>query len=328
MSGSPTVIAIITPVWNGLPYIKECVASVLAQEFRDWEMIIGDNCSTDGTREYLDTLADPRIRVIRHEQNQGIYGNLNILFALAEAPVAQLLCADDYMLAHGLEKIIAAWATAPTETGLIRFKAPSDDRDHLRRSIQGGPITPELSPLYFFLFGSLCGNLSNVSLRPQLVRKLGGFPTDQPYTGDTAFWVRLAGQYPIQVSRETVNHVRRHPGAASNYLNRNGELAGQEFRLMAGLFQRIHASFPDFLLRWHATVSYDARHRDAAIKKLIFRRNADYFRNLEAACRESPIFFGPVGRWLVFFFSAGARLGPTWPARLILKQSQKQNHAH
>ena len=44
MSALPA-ISILTPVWNGLPYIQECVESVIAQDFQDWEMIIGDNAS-------------------------------------------------------------------------------------------------------------------------------------------------------------------------------------------------------------------------------------------------------------------------------------------
>ena len=52
-------ISIITPVWNGLNYLEECIQSVLTQEFDHWEMIISDNGSTDGTREYLDTIKDP-----------------------------------------------------------------------------------------------------------------------------------------------------------------------------------------------------------------------------------------------------------------------------
>lgn len=287
-------------------------------------MLIGDNCSDDGTREFLDSLTDPRIRVIKHAENLQIYGNLNVLFAAARAPVAQLLCADDYFVAGGLRRIVDTWARARPDIGLIRFKTPSDDVHHLRRSIQTVPISPEDAPLYFFLFGCLCGNLSNVSLRPHLVAEMGGFPTHLPYTGDMEFWARLASRHAMQVSPETVNYVRRHSGTASNYLNRSGELAWQEFLVMAPLFQRLRASFPEFLLRWHATVSFDARHRDIAIKKLIFRARVDYYRNLENACRDYPIFFGPAGRWLVFFLSAGARLGPTWPARLILNLSDRQ----
>ena len=55
-------ISILTPVWNGLPYIKECIESVLSQDFQDWEMIIGDNESDDGTSEYLRSFTDPRIK--------------------------------------------------------------------------------------------------------------------------------------------------------------------------------------------------------------------------------------------------------------------------
>ena len=76
MSVVPT-ISILTPVWNGLPYIKECVDSVFAQEFQDWELIISDNGSTDGTRDYLDTLKDQRVRIFKQEKNLGIDGNLN-----------------------------------------------------------------------------------------------------------------------------------------------------------------------------------------------------------------------------------------------------------
>ncbi len=320
MATKPT-ISIITPVWNGLPYVQECVASVLAQDFQDWEMLIGDNVSDDGTREYLDTLTDPRIRVFKQAKNLHTYGNLNFLFAQARAPITQVLCADDYLIPSGLGRIVNAWAQAPAEIGLIRFHTPSDDQRPLRAKVQDRPIPTDAAPLYFFLFGSLCGNLSNVSLRTHLVAELGGFPTDLPFIGDTAFWVRLASRHPMQVSPETVNYVRRHPGAASNYLNRNGELAGEEFMLIAALFEQIKADYPEWLLRLHATVGYEANHRDAGVKKLLLRGNGDYLRNVQAADRRYPIFLGPAGRWLVYFLTLGGRVGAQLPARAILRRS-------
>ncbi|WP_432713823.1 glycosyltransferase family 2 protein [Pedobacter sp.] len=71
MTSQPS-ISIITPVWNGLPFIKECIDSVLSQDHACWEMLISDNCSTDGTRAYLDTLKDPRIKIFKQESNLGI----------------------------------------------------------------------------------------------------------------------------------------------------------------------------------------------------------------------------------------------------------------
>lgn len=55
--------SIILPVRNGGIYIKECVASILAQSVRDFNLLILDNCSTDGTTEWLSTLTDPRIEL-------------------------------------------------------------------------------------------------------------------------------------------------------------------------------------------------------------------------------------------------------------------------
>src|SRR5688572_5160871 len=102
-------ISILTPVWNGLPYLKETVESVLAQDYQDWEMIIADNASTDGTTEYLQSLTDPRIKVYRHETNLGLYRNNHFLFTKATAPIYVGLCADDYFYPGALRKVVDEW---------------------------------------------------------------------------------------------------------------------------------------------------------------------------------------------------------------------------
>src|SRR5689334_14831687 len=114
-------ISIITPVWNGLPYIKETVDSVLAQEFQDWEMIVSDNASTDGTSEYLASLKDPRIKVYRHEQNRGVYRNIQFCFTKCTAPVFMGLCADDYFYPGALQSIVNAWDAVSYKPGFITF---------------------------------------------------------------------------------------------------------------------------------------------------------------------------------------------------------------
>src|SRR5688500_602576 len=114
-------ISIITPVWNGLPYIKECIGSVLAQEFQNWELLIGDNGSTDGTTDYLATLNDSRIHIYKHEINRGISGNLNFLFSKANAPLAYILCADDCFHSKGLNYVIDEWNSSIESVVFICF---------------------------------------------------------------------------------------------------------------------------------------------------------------------------------------------------------------
>ncbi len=120
MTSTPA-ISIVTPVWNGLPYIKETIDSVLAEEFQDWELLIGDNFSTDGTREYLQTLTDPRIRVFLYEKNFGVYYSIRFLWSKANAPMALGLCADDYFYPGAIKKVVDEWNNASPDTAFITF---------------------------------------------------------------------------------------------------------------------------------------------------------------------------------------------------------------
>jgi glycosyltransferase involved in cell wall biosynthesis len=119
MNATPA-ISILTPFGTD-SHIKETIDSVLAEEFQDWELIVGDNESTDGTSEYLRSLTDPRIRVYRHEKNMGVYKNIKFLYAQAKAPIAVGLCADDYFYPGGLKTVIDEWQKATPETAYISF---------------------------------------------------------------------------------------------------------------------------------------------------------------------------------------------------------------
>ena len=70
MNNQP-LVSIITPAYNAERYLTDTVHSVLAQTYSNWELIIADDCSTDGTRKLLGDLseADDRINVIYLEQN-------------------------------------------------------------------------------------------------------------------------------------------------------------------------------------------------------------------------------------------------------------------
>ena len=72
-------------VYNGEKYLAEAIESLLAQTFRDFELIISDNASTDGTAEICERYAarDPRIRYSRNTTNIGGANNENLTFSMA-----------------------------------------------------------------------------------------------------------------------------------------------------------------------------------------------------------------------------------------------------
>lgn len=91
-------ISIGMPVYNGEPFIREALDSLLAQTFKDFELIISDNASTDGTealcREYADK--DARIRYVRQPENRGGWANFQFVLDEAVGGYFMWAAADDW----------------------------------------------------------------------------------------------------------------------------------------------------------------------------------------------------------------------------------------
>lgn len=91
-------VDIMMPVYNGLPHIKDSIASILAQTYPCWHCIICDDGSTDGTFDYLLTLeGDPRFTLLRNEHNQGRGPARQRILDASAAPYICMLDAGDMM---------------------------------------------------------------------------------------------------------------------------------------------------------------------------------------------------------------------------------------
>ncbi len=101
----PPFVSVIIPVYNNTHYLPDAVASVMAQTFQDWELILVDDGSTDGTGAMVDQYArsDARIRAIHHGQNQWIYAAMNTGVAAANGEYILILNSDDTLEPFALE---------------------------------------------------------------------------------------------------------------------------------------------------------------------------------------------------------------------------------
>lgn len=97
-------ISVVMPVYNCVAYIKESVDSILAQTFSDFELLIIDDHSTDGTYEYLQHLSDPRIVLIRKPQNSGYTKSLNMGLERATGTYIARMDGDDIALPERFAK--------------------------------------------------------------------------------------------------------------------------------------------------------------------------------------------------------------------------------
>ncbi|MCS6923469.1 MAG: glycosyltransferase, partial [Fimbriimonadales bacterium] len=101
-------VSVITPAYNVAPYLAQCIESVQAQTLTDWEMIIVDDASTDGTAQVAARyLADPRIRFLQNERNMGAGYTRNRALDAAQGEWIAVLDADDWYRPERLEKLVA-----------------------------------------------------------------------------------------------------------------------------------------------------------------------------------------------------------------------------
>jgi glycosyltransferase involved in cell wall biosynthesis len=133
-------VSVLVPVFNALPYLREALASVSSQTFTDFELLVIDDGSTDGSAELLRQYAttDSRIRVITRE-NKGLVATRNQLLSEAKAPLVAWMDSDDVSLPHRLESQIARFDADPDLICLGAF-AQCVDPD-------GNPLNVEIYPL-------------------------------------------------------------------------------------------------------------------------------------------------------------------------------------
>jgi len=108
-------VAIGLPVYNGENFISEAIDSILAQTFTDFELVIGDNASTDATQEICREYAarDERIRYFRHERNLGAAPNYNFTFSKASSTYFRWAAHDDLCCPEYLELAVEALEARP-----------------------------------------------------------------------------------------------------------------------------------------------------------------------------------------------------------------------
>ena len=183
-------ISVIMSVYNGEDYLEEAVQSVIDQTFKNWELIIINDCSTDTTEEILDTFSkkDERIKVYKNEVNLKLPASLNRAVSLASGKYIARMDADDICLPERLEKQYA-FMEAHSDTALssCRFLTVKNgiymsggmggrcDADAIRAMLLA--VNPILHP--------------GVIAKAEIFRKYP-YDTSLTCTEDLELWTRLA----------------------------------------------------------------------------------------------------------------------------------------
>jgi cellulose synthase/poly-beta-1,6-N-acetylglucosamine synthase-like glycosyltransferase len=210
MTGEPTVSVLMT-AYNRERYIGMAIESVLASTFSDFELIIVDDCSTDGTLEIARDYSrqDGRVRVEVNESNLGDYPNRNCAASLARGKWLKYVDADDYIYPHGLEVLISTMARFPEAAyGLCSFP-----------ELHEQPFPICLSPREAYRRHYFETSLFHRAPLSSIIAKtaweaVGGFSNER-MTSDMDMWHRLSRQFSVVLMEGGLVWYRVHDAQES-----------------------------------------------------------------------------------------------------------------
>lgn len=142
----------IMPVHNGMPFIRETIPSILDQTVRDFKLVILENQSDDGTAEYLSSLSDPRIEIVRSDRLLSIEENWARILDLPKSEYFAIAMADDGYESNYLEEIERLIARYGDRCNVFRTNITAIDSEG--KKIGQSRIRPRIS-IYDYLEGRL-----------------------------------------------------------------------------------------------------------------------------------------------------------------------------
>jgi glycosyltransferase involved in cell wall biosynthesis len=229
------LVSVVTPVYNGEEYLAQCIESVIAQTYQNWEYIIVNNCSKDRTRQIAQSYAqkDERIRIYDNEKFVSAIQNHHVAFRQMspESIYCKVVQADDWIFPDCLTQMVQVAETHPS-TGIVGayrldevwvnldgLPYPStviSGRVLCRSTLLGGP----------YVFGSP----TSLLIRSSIIRSREVFYDEVYFAAhaDTAACYEVLQKWDFGFVHQVLTYTRRHNEAASSFARRmNSYFVGQ-----------------------------------------------------------------------------------------------------
>jgi glycosyltransferase involved in cell wall biosynthesis len=212
-------VTVSIPTHNRARFLRESIASALAQTLTEIEVIVSDNASADETPDVVASFSDPRLRYERLERNIGLHGNLSRALHLGSAPYVTILQDDDLMLPENLERKVAALEAHPQAVlAHAPFRFIDDTGKVLSEAVDWWKSPADVENGPDFVRGQLARGV-RADMTSWLLRRsaLAGERFDEVdgLAADFGFLLRLAMQGDVVYVRQPLTSTRRHGGSLS-----------------------------------------------------------------------------------------------------------------
>lgn len=186
-----TRISVIMPAYNVVGFIAEAIESVLAQRGAEFELLIGDDASTDDTAKVIERYrSHPAVRIFRNPYNRGAAATRNALIRAARGTYLTPCDADDIMLSHNLSRQ-AAFLDAHPEVGVVYSGTIAVWVDDAGRQIRAPELIARGCNRAWDLRENVVNHGGSMS-RAHLIAQVGGYDEDVGNVEDWDLWLKLA----------------------------------------------------------------------------------------------------------------------------------------
>ncbi len=209
--------SVIIPLYNKAPYIRKTVESVFGQTFGNFELIIVDNGSNDGSSEIVSQFNDPRLSVHRIEENVGVSNARNKGVELSSAPYVTFLDADDWWEPTFLEEMVGLFERHPNAGiyGTGYYIVKNGKKRVAPIGVKEDFIEGEIN--YCRVYAkTLCMPLTSITVAmPRTIfDETGGFPPNIKLGEDFILWVRVALNHPVVLLNKPLSNYNQDVDAS------------------------------------------------------------------------------------------------------------------
>jgi glycosyltransferase involved in cell wall biosynthesis len=207
-------VSICIPVYNGSRYLTEAIRSTLTQDFDDFELLLVDDCSNDGSDEIARSFSDPRLKFHRNRERLGLVNNWNQCLALARGEYVGIFHQDDVMLPGNIATKVSILDQHPA-VGLVFSHAEMIDGDGRKLSTSAERQLPDgvqsgedFFQDYFLQPNVIC--CPSVIARKVCYEQLGGFDARLSYACDWEMWLRICLNFDVAYISQALIKYREH----------------------------------------------------------------------------------------------------------------------
>jgi glycosyltransferase involved in cell wall biosynthesis len=194
-------VTVLLSVYNGDRFLREAIDSVLGQAWEDFELLVVNDGSTDGTATILKSYSDARLQIITNERNIGVPASLNRGLAHARGEYIARIDADDLALPERLVEQVQYLDRHP-QVGLVACATEFVDEDGTAIRVESFGLIPE--QLYYTLTFVNCIHSSSVTFRKELILDIGGYDESMRYAIDYDLWLRVSRRTKIVKLRKVL----------------------------------------------------------------------------------------------------------------------------